>query len=112
MSFFHPVPVGLVEAVFQGDDGVFLDEFLIEIDHLFSRPFRVLLGGKDILTVLIKGAGGGIEGDGYILSGFIAGLLNGLHDELKGLGITLEVGCKPALVTHACGVIFFDKDLT
>ena len=95
-KLFPTVPVCLVKAVFEGRHWVFLDELLIEVDHLLARPLRVLLGGQDVLPVFVEGAGSGIDGNGHILAGLIACLLDGLHNELERLGIGLEVGCKPA----------------
>ena len=61
-------------------------------------------------AVLEEGAGGGVEGDGDVLSGRVPGGLDGLDDDLAGLVVALEVGGEAALVADAGGVALLLED--
>ena len=91
------LPVVFGEAVFDGDDGVFLDPALVVGDHLFaeSRALSDFLKTY-FLVLVVEFAGGGIEGDGDLLAGLVAGLLDRFEDGFERFGVGLRViGAKP-----------------
>ena len=78
---------------------------------LLPHIHQLLLGqlaaglGLDIQLLLLVPplGGGGVDGDHEVLAGLVAGLLNGLDDDLQGVLILLQVGGVAALVAHAGG---------
>ena len=60
------------------------------------QPFA----GQHILAILIELGGRAIEADQHILAREIARCLNGLHNELQGVGVAGQIGSKTAFVTH------------
>ena len=104
------LPVVLGEGVLDADDGVLLGKVSVELRKLLiGEPLggvalRVLEVQVVLLLLsLVELAGGNVHGD-LDLTG-VAGLLDGLGDEVKGLIGGLDVGGDTALVTDvASGV--------
>ena len=95
-------PVILIEGILDGDDGVLGDVAQVEISKLLARD---PLGGvgvgvlevKVVLAVLVELGGRDVEGD--LDLALVAGLLDGLGQELEGLLGTRDVGREATLVT-------------
>ena len=86
------VPVVFGEAVFDGDDGVFVDPALPEGGHLFGGEFALVGFLEDVLAgfFVVELAGGGVEGDEDVFAGRVAGELDGLDDEIESFVVGLE----------------------
>ncbi len=90
-------PVVLVERVFDRDDRVLVDPGGEEVDHLLAA--EDLVGGRlpelvALLAALVEELGAGaVERDGDVLvaAGRVAGLVDGVEDELDRL-LVVEVG--------------------
>ena len=96
------LPVVLGHAVLQGDDGVGVGELLPHVHQLLLGHLLAGLGlDVALLLVVPPLGGGGVDGDHEVLAGLVAGLGNGLHDDLQGILILLQVGGVAALVAHA-----------
>ena len=54
-----------------------------------------------VLAVLVELGGCDVKGEGDILAGFVASLLNGLHDEIQCFLGGANGGSETALVTQA-----------
>ena len=78
-------------------------------DHLRGSDLA-LLGAQVIKAVLVKGAGSGIEGDGDMLAGLVAGGGDGLQDQFDRLGVGLQRRGEAALVADAGGIAGFLQD--
>ena len=80
------VPVVFGEAVFDADDGVFVDPVLPEGGHLFGGELALVGFLEDVLAgfFVVELAGGGVEGDGDVCSGVVAGELDRFEDEVEG----------------------------
>ena len=98
------LPVVLGHAVLEGDDGIGVGELLPHIDQLLLGHLLAGLGLDVALLLVVPPLGGsGVDGDHEVLAGLEAGLLDGLHDDLQGVLILLQVGGVAALVAHAGG---------
>ncbi|CAN4012651.1 tRNA (N6-threonylcarbamoyladenosine(37)-N6)-methyltransferase TrmO, partial [Dysosmobacter welbionis] len=98
------LPVGLGHAVLQGDDGIVVGKLLPHVHQLLLGQLLAGLGLDIELLLLVPPLGrGGVNGDLEVLAGLVAGLLDGLHDDLQGVLILLQVGGIAALVAHAGG---------
>ena len=98
------LPVGLGHAVLQGDDGVGVGKLLPHVHQLLLGQLLAGLGLDIALLLLVPPlGGGGVDGDLEVLTGLVAGLLDGLHDDLQGILVLLQVGGVAALVAHAGG---------
>lgn len=98
------LPVILSEGVLDGDDGVLGSQLLVQVgelligDPLGGVTLRVLEVEVVLLLLsLVELAGGNVHGDGHLAS--VAGLLNGIGDEVKSLLGGLNVGSDTTLVT-------------
>lgn len=99
------LPVVLSEGVLDGDNGVLGSQGLVEIGQLLvGEPLGgVGVGVLEVQVVLlgvglVELAGGNIHGDGDLAS--VAGLLDGLGDEVKSLLGSLNIGSDTTLVTN------------
>src|ERR1035437_9614640 len=77
-------PVGFGHAVLDADNRVFLNEPLIELNHLLGGAFGLvaLLEHVALFGGVIKLACGRIERNAHIFAGLVAGLGNGLDDDI------------------------------
>lgn len=99
------LPVVLSEGVLDGDNGVLGSQRLVEIGQLLvGEPLGgVGVGVLEVQIVLlgvglVELAGGNIHGDGDLAG--VAGLLDGLGDEVKSLLSSLDIGSDTTLVTN------------
>ena len=92
------LPVVFVESVLDRNDREGVDPLLPERDHLVARLAAALRFRQLVAPLGEEGAGGGIERDGDVLAGLVAGGLDRLHDQFAGLFVALEIGRKAALV--------------
>src|SRR5271156_372928 len=106
---FPAVPIVFGEAVFDGDDGIFGGPGFPEFHHLcrgaggFIRFFEdVFFGGA-----VVEFAGGGIERDGDLFAGFVAGGGDGFQDALESFFIRFQVGREAAFIAHGGGIAVF-----
>jgi hypothetical protein len=106
------VPVVFGEAVFDGDDGVLIDPGLPVGDHLFGGEFALVRLLEDVLAglLVVELAGGGVEGDGDVFAGGVAGEFDGFDDEIEGLVVGLEAGSEAAFVADGGGVALLLED--
>jgi len=77
-EFFPTIPVIFAESIFYRNDRISREQVFIELDHLRRRE-RSLFGFWIILSVLHEFGCGGIQGDGNVGSGFVAGAFNRVH---------------------------------
>ena len=91
------VPVLLGHAVLDRHDRVAVDQVGVVADHLGRRQ-RAVLAGQHVGAVLVELGRRRVEGDGHLLAGREAGLLDGLHQQLAGLLVGRQVGREAALV--------------
>ena len=102
-------PVVLVERVLDRDDRVLVDPGGEQVDHLLAG--EDLVGGRlpelvALLVALVEELGAGaVERDGDVLvaAGRVAGLVDGVEDELDRL-LVVEVGGEAAFVADV-GVV-------
>ena len=100
------IPVVLVKGVFDRDDGVLLGETGVELSELRTREplglVRVLvLEVQVVLAVLVEFGRSNVESNGDLA--LVTSSLDGLHQELKGLLGTRDVGSETTLVTDVGG---------
>ena len=97
-------PVVLAHTVFQRDDGIGVGKLLPHIDHLLLGHGLLGLGQVIAAGLLVVPLGGsGVDGDHEVLAGLVAGLLDGLNDDLQSILILLQVGSIAALVANTGG---------
>jgi len=94
------VPVLLVQRILDGDQRVGIHQFGVVADHLLGGLLRTL---ELVGPVLVELGSGDVESQGDLLAGFVAGLLDGLDDQVEGLTVGVEVRGEPALVAQAGG---------
>ena len=92
------LPVVLGHAVLDRQDGVLVDQFLVEVDHLGRALLGVGFGLEIIGAVLVELVRRGVDAEADLLAGLVARPLDGGEDEGEGLSVGLEVGGEPALV--------------
>src|SRR6478736_567604 len=102
------VPVVLVEAVFDGHDGVLGDPLGPHVDELFARQ---LLAVERVLAVLVVLGDGGVEGDRDLRAGLVASGFDGLEDLAEGVLVLGELGGEAAFVADGGGVAVLGQDL-
>ena len=94
-------PVILGQTVLDGDDGIFVDPLLVQLDH----PVGILLAGaallEDVQSILIELARRGIERERDLLAGCIARALDRLENHLQRFFVVAQVGRESALVADA-----------
>jgi hypothetical protein len=102
------LPVVLSEGVLDGDNGVLGSELLVLVGKLLVGDPLALVGVgvlevKVVLLLvgLVELGGGNVHGDLDLAS--VAGLLNGVGDEVKGLLGGLNIGSNTTLVTDVAG---------
>ncbi len=90
-------PVVLVHAVFDGDDRKTVDE----TDEVVDKAGRIeasSLGCQHVLPVLKELAGGDIQSQGDLVTGPVAGLDDGRHQQFKRFFVRPQVRGEPPLV--------------
>ncbi len=102
------VPIVFVEAIFDGHQRIFFDHLFPVVDHACGIHGAVL-ARQDIFSVLVKLARGGVDTEDNIRAGLQSGAFNGLHQQIKCLGVRTEVRRKAALVSHARGQLLLEK---
>lgn len=113
------LPVVLSEGVLDGDNGVLLGQGLVEVGELLvGEPLGgVAVGVLEVKVVLlgislVELGRGNIHGNGDLAS--VAGLLDGLGDQVKSLLGGLNIGSDTTLVTDVAGglaVLLLSKSL-
>ena len=71
------------------------------LDQPVGVPGLAALGGQVVLAVLEELAGGRVQGQDDVLAGLVAGLLDGLQQQVQGLAVAAQVGGEAALVADA-----------
>ena len=100
------VPIVFGEAVFDGNDRVLAHPIGPERDHLLGGA-RGLVGFlEDVFLAggVVELAGGGIERDGDLLAGLVAGGGDGFENAIDGLFVRFQVGREAAFVADGGGV--------
>ena len=92
------MPIVFRQAIFQRDDRILGGPITPESHHLLGRVLRFIGLLEDVLAIFEKFASGGVEGDGNLLSRFVASLLNGLDNQFNGLDVRFERGSESAFV--------------
>lgn len=102
------LPVILSEGVLDGDNGVLGSELLVQVGELLvGDPLGgVALGVLEVEVVLlllglVELAGGNVHGNGNLAG--VAGLLNGIGDQVECLLGGLNIGSDTTLVTDVTG---------
>ncbi len=95
---FPAVPVGLVHAVLDGDDRVTVAQ-LGQVVGEAGGVHAAVLAGQHVLAVLVELAGGAVQGQGDVLAGLVARLVDGFHDRFQGRLVAGQVRGEAALVT-------------
>ncbi len=67
--------------------------------------------GKMVLAFLVELGSSAVEGQQHILAGHVAGVLDGLHDDLQGFGMAAQVGGKAAFIADGGGVALLVEEL-
>lgn len=98
------LPVVLSEGVLNGDNGVLGSQLLVQVGELLvGEPLGgVTLGVLEVEVVLllldlVELAGGNVHGNGHLAS--VAGLLDGIGDQVQSLLSGLNIGSNTTLVT-------------
>ena len=97
-SLGEQLPAGgvvLRHAILQRHDGILAHPILVKPHHLLMRFARAIRLVQDILSVLEKLARRGVERQRDLLAGRVAGLLDGLQNNLDRLRVRLQAGAKP-----------------
>ena len=92
------VPVALVERVLDGDQRVGRDEVGVVVDHLGGGLGATLEG---VAALVVELGGGDVEREGDLLAGGVAGLLDGLEDQVERGAVARQVRGEAALVAEA-----------
>ncbi|KAI3494687.1 hypothetical protein L1887_40503 [Cichorium endivia] len=100
------LPVVLVEGVLDRGDRVLLDKAEVDVGELLAEPLgRVRVGVLEVevvLALLVELGRGNVERDVHLA--LVAGLGDGLGEDLERLVGRLDVGSESALVTDVGGV--------
>ena len=86
--------------------GYLLTQFSQKADISFGGEFALVGFLEDVLAglLVVELAGGGVEGDGDVFAGSVAGELDGFEDEVEGFVVGLEAGGEAAFVADG-GVV-------
>ena len=100
------LPIILVERVLDRDNGVLLNVADVQVGELFtSKPLRGvgvgILEVKIVFAVLIELGGSNVEGN--LDFPLVAGILDGLDEELKNLLCARHVRGKSSFITNIDG---------
>mmetsp|Transcript_81542 Transcript_81542/g.226847 ORF Transcript_81542/g.226847 Transcript_81542/m.226847 type:complete len:508 (+) Transcript_81542:825-2348(+) len=105
------VPVAFGHAVFDRDDGVFVDPGGQHAGPFLRAQLDAAFAFEHVFAVLVELAGGAVQGQGDLLSGGVAGLVDGLQDQLDRGLVALDAGREAALVTDGGGDVLVVQDL-
>src|SRR5690606_12386784 len=92
-------PVGLVHAVFDGDDRVALRQTGQVVGKTFGVEYLAFTG-EVVVAVLVELAGGAVQGQGHVLDRLVAGVANGFGDGGQGVFVGRQVRRDATIVTH------------
>jgi len=97
-------PVVLIETIFDGYYGVFIDPVCVKLNHLIRGEESIGTGFPKAVafavTFLEEFARSRIEGDGYLLTRLIASFFNSTNDVIKSVFIA-DVWSKSTLITNS-----------
>ena len=102
---FPAVPVAFVQAVFDGDDRVALDE-TCEVVHEFGRAEGFVFRRQVVFAVFVELRGGDVKGEVDLFACLVARFGDGFHDDLQRFFVGAEVRGKAAFVADAGGEAF------
>ena len=113
------VPVLFHQSVLNGDNGIMLHQILIIIHHFLQRAQNLFPGHPALprkyispCFLVIKLAGGGVNGNLHLLARLVIRHLNSLHNAVQYLPGIRKIGSKTALVAYGRGQSpFFQKQL-
>ncbi len=91
------VPVALVHAVFNGDDGVAVDP-VGQLVGEFVGGEGLALGFQHVLAALVELGAGAVQGNVDVLARGIAGIANGFHDHFQGRFVGGQIGGEAAFI--------------
>ena len=96
---FPASPVGLVHAVFDGDDRVALGQAGQVVGKAFGAEY-LAFAGQVVLTVLEELGGSAVQSQSDVGAQLVAGVGHGLGDGGQGIFVGSQVRREAALVTH------------
>mmetsp|Transcript_10119 Transcript_10119/g.22549 ORF Transcript_10119/g.22549 Transcript_10119/m.22549 type:complete len:445 (-) Transcript_10119:32-1366(-) len=102
------LPVILVEGILDGHNGEVLSEALVHLDELLAGEDHGGVRGrvlevKVVLAILVELGSGNVHADLDLAR--VAGLLDGLDEELEAFVVGLDGGREAALVAHVARVL-------
>src|SRR5690606_5583512 len=92
-------PVGLVHAVFDGDDRIALGQAGQVVGETGGVE-HLAFTGQVVLAVLVELGGSAVQGQGHVGAQGVAGVLHGLGDGGQGILVGSQVRGEAAFVTH------------
>ena len=96
------VPVLFGHAVFDGDDGVLVDQSLPVVDHFGARQLAAFAGQHVLLLLgIVKLGRSRVHSEHDVGTGLVASSLACLHHVLERLFVRLEVRSETAFIAHA-----------
>ena len=103
---FPSGPIVFGEAIFDGNDGELADPIDPELRHLLrgARGFVGLLEYVFAAGLVVELARCGIERDGDVFAGLVAGGRDGFENDLDGFVVRFQVGREAAFVADRRGV--------
>ena len=97
---FPAGPVGLVHAVFDGDDRITLGQARQVVGETFTAEY-LAFAGQVVLTVLVELARCTVQRQGHVVTQLVAGVGNGFSDGSQSVFVGGQVRCEAAFVTHS-----------
>ena len=103
---FPAVPIVFGEAVFDGDDGILADPVAPEFRHLFGGALGLVGFLEDVFLAgaIVELARRGIERDGNLLAGLVAGGGDGFENALERLFVGFQIGREAAFIADGGGI--------
>ena len=102
------VPVVFGESIFNGNDGVLAHPAFPERHHLLGGTGGFVgLFENVFLLALVELAGGGVERDGDLFAGLVAGGGDGFEHPFESFFVGFQVGRESAFISDGGGVPFF-----